>query len=209
MTAAERTLTTTRRLLALSVGLAGLCAASIQAVASSWLAAAAALLATTAWMASRHPRRASRADDARSGAPARGGEDALARGRIATRADLLVQASFLVLGVLMVAGLAFRLLPVAVVGMWLLVCAADLDRLLVRYPSDSPARVQRATLTRHLKLLGFVGGTALALVGVTVLVAIEVRLPAVMLVAAFVVVVLVRIVRSISRGEAPGDTGPE
>lgn len=198
MNAADRTRTTTRRLAHAAAALSGLCAATVQAVAGSWLAAAAALLAAGGWVALRHPGvvraagRLARADGHR-------------HGRAVAHADLLVQASFVVLGVTMFAGLAFRLLPLAVTGMWLLVCAADLDRLLTRYPSESPTRVQRATMGRHLRLLGVVGIASLALVGVTVLVAIEVRLPAVILIAAFVVVVLVRIVRSISRGEAQTD----
>jgi len=218
MTAAERTRTTTRRLLAASVAVAALCAGAIQAVAGSWIAAVAALLAAALWIGVRHPLVARRAavPAARheSGGPPSGHRG---RGRLALRvvshilssADFLVQASFLVLGLLMVAALAFRLLPVAVAGVWLLVCAADLDRLLARYPSDSPVRIRRSVLTRHLKLLGFVGVAAFAVVGVAILVAIEVRLPAVILVAAFVVIVLVRVVRSISRGGRPEGSEPE
>lgn len=195
MNNAERTLTTTRRLVTASVGLAGLCAASVQALAGSWLASVAAVLAAALWVALRRRR---------VGRPA----PRLVAG-ILSRADILVQVSFLALGVLMFVGLAFRLLPVAVGGTWALVCAADLDRFLVRYPSHSPARVQRAALVRRVKILGFVGVAAFAVVGVTVLIAIEVRLPAVILIAAFVVVVLVRIVRSISRGETREDSARE
>ncbi len=218
MTATEPTRTTTRRLLVVSIALAALCAGAIQAVAGSWIAAGAALIAAAFWVALRHPRVA-RSNAVPAARPEAGRPPSGHRGRgtpaprvvtdLLSSADLLVQASFLVLGVLMVAALAFRLLPVGVAGMWLLVCAADLDRLLARYPSHSPARVRRAVLARHLKLLGFVGGAAFAVVSVTILVTIEVRLPAAILVAAFVVVVLVRIVRSISRGERPEGSEPE
>lgn len=201
MNAAQRTLTTTRRLVAASVALAGAAAIAVQVVSGAWPAAFAALLASGLWVTLRGPARTTR----RPSRTARW---------IAARADLLVQGSFVVLGVLLFAGLAFRLFPVAVVGMWLLVCATDLDRLLVRYPVDSPARVQRETLRRHLKLLGFVGAAACAVAGITVFVAIEVRLPAVILIAVFVVVMLVRIAGSISRGgqDEPvhsGDSEPE
>ena len=196
MTATQRTLTTTRRLVAASVALAGAAAITVQVASGAWPAALAAFLAAGLWMTLRRSPHGSRR-------PSPGTR------WIAAHADLFIQGSFVVLGVLLFAGLAFQLLPVAIVGMWLLVCATDLDRLLLRYPADSPVRAQRETLRRHLKLLGFVGAAAFAVAGVTVFVTIQVRLPAVILIAVFVVVVIVRIAGSISRGrqDEAGPTG--
>ncbi len=170
---------TTTRLRDAAVVIATLAAATVQTFAGLWIAVALVAVAGASWVTARRTRIAA-------------GQRVLSAGRI-------VQAGFLVLGVSLVWRLEFRLLPLAVLGMWALVCAADLDRLAHRFPLASPPRVQRTLVRGHLRALAVVAAVSAITVGAAALMRLELRLATVMLLALFVVVVVLRVGRELTQ----------
>jgi hypothetical protein len=179
-------LRTAVRLRDTAVVLAATAAVLTQGLAGRWAALAIALLAGSAWLGARHLRLTQRRS-----------------------ADAVADGSFLTLGVLLVWRLVFAYLPIAVAGMWLVVCAADLDRFSLRYPLASPTRIRREALRRRVLHLAVLGAASAAVVAVATVLDLRLRLVAVMLVAAFVVVIVLRVVRSVARDDATGETEPE
>ena len=151
---------------------AGTAAAALHLLGASWLLAGLAATAAAAWV--------------------------FAERRSAAWADRVNQAAFIVLGLLMVWRFAERYLWLSVAGLWLLVSAADLTRLCRRFPADSGVLDQRLTVSRRLQNLALLGLASAAVVGVSLVLTLELRLVAVALLALFVVMVVVRIIRSIA-----------
>ena len=117
----------------------------------------------------------------------------------------ITQVAFVVLGALLVWRFAERLLWLSVAGMWLLVAAADLTRLCVRFPQDASPLDQRLLVNRRIQLLALLGLAAAALVWVSLALTLELRLMAVSLLALFTVMVVIRVVRSLAGAEFPRD----
>lgn len=120
-------------------------------------------------------------------------------------ADLVITALFVVTGALLAWRLNEARLPLTVAGMWCLVAAADLSRLWSRFPVDSPPLDARLLLSRRLRHLGYLAAVSAAVVSLGRILTIQVRLPAVALLAVFVVVVLSRLIRSIAEGRLSRD----
>jgi len=184
---ASRALKTTTNLRDAAAMVATLAATTVQAVAGLWFAVALVAVAGATWVVVR-------------------------RTRVATRQSVLdpariVQVSFLVLGISLVWRLDFRLLALAVLGMWALVCAADLDRLAQRFPLASSARYQRELVGGHLRALGVVAAVSAVAAGAATFIRLELRLATVMLLALFVVVVVLRVGRELThtREESRGE----
>lgn len=114
------------------------------------------------------------------------------------------QTAFLLVGLLMVWRFAEVYLWITVAGVWFLVSAADLSRLVRRFPVDSPPVDQRLLVTRRLQHLVLLGAASAVIVGVARFLTLQLRLVAVALLAVFVVMVVVRTIRSIAGGELPG-----
>lgn len=166
-----------------AIVITGAATATLQGFARSWVALAVALLAAAAWIALRRV-------------------PVLARPRTVRRnPDIIVSGLFLVLGVLTFRRLVFSLLPLAVAAMWTLLVAADLDRFVRRYPAASATRVARARLTRRLQIQAIIGAASAITVTAVSLLDVRLRIVAVMLLAAFVVVTIVRVARSVDAGE--------
>ena len=119
--------------------------------------------------------------------------------------DWLASAAFLVVGALLVWRFNEARLWLSVTGMWLLVSAGDLSRLSHRFPVDSPPLDQRYLVLRRLKHLALVGAASAVLVLLGRVLTLEIRLPAVALLAVFVVIVTVRTITSIADGRLPGN----
>lgn len=178
-------LKTATRLRDAAVVVATLAGATVQVFAGRWLAVALVVVAGAGWITTRRRPIAGRP----------GVLDA-ARGSQIAR---IAQVVFLVLGASLVWRLDFRLLPLAVLGMWALVCAADLDRLVQRFPLASPPRHQRELVNGHLRALAVVAAVSALAVGAAALVRLELRLATVMLLALFVVVVVLKVARELTR----------
>ena len=160
----------------------GVAAAVIQGLAGVWAALAVAVIGAGGWVWLRR----SRLVDER-------------------RAGPVVQAIFVVLGVLLVWRLDFRVFALAVAGMWMLVTAADLDRFVQRFPAGSPAVEQRAAFRRRLQWNGLVAGATVAVVLPGAVLSLRLQLVAVMLLAAFVVIVALRVLRQIPNAGSEED----
>ena len=115
------------------------------------------------------------------------------------------QVVFLLVGVLMVWRFAEVRLWITVFGVWSLVSAADLSRLVRRFPVDSPPVDQRLLVSRRVQHLVLLGVASAAVVGSARILTLQLRLVAVALLAVFVVMVVVRTIRSIAGLGLPGD----
>ena len=100
------------------------------------------------------------------------------------------QAAFVSIGFLLVWRVTDAWLPVNIAGMWLLTCAADLQRLSARYPAGSPPAHQRKAVRRRLVHLAAVGAATGLVAAVARVADLPLRLTAVLLLAVFVVVVI-------------------
>lgn len=119
----------------------------------------------------------------------------------------LVHAAFVAIGILLVWRFNEARMWLIVAGMWLLVCAADLSRLVRRYPVDSSAADQRMLLNRRIQHLALLGAASAAGTVLTRVLVLRLRLVAVALLATFVVIVFLRTVRSLRDG-ADGSAAP-
>jgi hypothetical protein len=164
---------------------AGAAAAVLQAVVGSWAGLVLAVLAAAAWIVARAQGQVRRLIE-------RAGQEA---------AETIAQASFVVLGVLMVWRLAFAWLPLAIPGAWLLVCAMDLDRLATRFPLHTSRLVQRSVVRTHLLGLALLAAASAGAGIVASVVTIRLQLFAVVLLA----VLLVLLVRHITAGITQSD----
>ena len=93
---------------------------------------------------------------------------------------------------------------ITVFGVWSLVSAADLSRLVRRFPVDSPPVHQRLLVSRRVQHLVLLGAASAPVVGSARILTLQLRLVAVALLAVFVVMVVVRTIRSIAGVELPG-----
>ncbi|MBU8912855.1 MAG: hypothetical protein KOO61_02450, partial [Spirochaetales bacterium] len=114
------------------------------------------------------------------------------------RVDWYTQAAFLFVGLLLLWRFAEVYLWITVAGVWFLVAAADLSRLVQRFPVDSPPMDQRLLVSRRVQHLALLGAASAAVVGVARFLTLQLRLVAVALLAVFVVMVAVRTIRSIA-----------
>ncbi len=163
----------------MAIGGAGTAALVLHILGQSWLPAALAVAGAAAWI-------------------------------IAERRDLSMtpwasQVIFVLIGTLSVWRFRENLLWLSTAGIWILVAAADLSRLCRRFPVDASPLDQRLHLSRRLQHLAILGVVSAALVGATLVLTLSLRLTAVSLLALFVVIVAVRMVRSVASGELPGD----
>jgi len=156
-----------------AITVAGAAAVLLTTLTQAWLIATLSLLAAAFWIFARRS------------------------GRLKLRRFLFL--AVIVLGVALLWRFVERRLWISWLGMVALVAAVDLDRLSIRFPSDTPLDLQQKLIRRRLVHLGFVTGASAVMVLIGANVAIELRLLAVMLLATFVVVVLIRTVREIDR----------
>jgi cobalamin synthase len=115
------------------------------------------------------------------------------------------QVSFLLIGVLAVWRFRSSFLPLAVTTVWLLVAAADLEQLCKRYPAEASPLRQRVFVRRRLKNLVVVGLVSAAVVPVAGWMSVELRLVAVIVLAAVFAGQLLRGLRLASAGGFAGD----
>lgn len=113
------------------------------------------------------------------------------------RRPSVVATACVLLGILLVWGFRESLVWLSLAGSLLLVATIDLDRLAVRFPTASPVATQQAVFRRHLETLLVVGALSVVATLSVRAVTLEFQLAAVMLLALFVVVVLVRVVVAI------------
>ncbi|MFW6213098.1 MAG: hypothetical protein ACOC8L_09375 [Spirochaetota bacterium] len=156
-----------------AVATTGATAILLTILAQAWLVGALALVATVLWIFVRRSEN--------------------------KRLSRFLFLAVVVLGTALLWRFAERRVWISWFGMVALVAAVDLDRLAARFPHESPLHLQARTIRRRLVHLAFVAGASALMVLIGANVAIELRLIAVMLLAAFVVVVLIRTVREIDR----------
>ena len=118
--------------------------------------------------------------------------------------DWYTQAAFLFVGLLLVWRFAEVYLWVTAAGVWFLVAAADLSRLVRRFPVDSPLLEQRSLVSRRVQHLILLAVASAAVIGIARFLTLQLRLVAVALLAVFVVMVVVRTIRSIAGLDLPG-----
>ena len=162
-----------------AIAATGVVAIALHVVGENWLLVAFAFVATAAWI--------------------------VAERRYPAYVAWVSQVAFVVLGILMIWRFAESLLWLSVAGLWLLVGAADLGRLCRRFPTEAAPLDQRLVLSRRLQQLALLGVVSAAVVGAALVLTLELRLIAVSLLAVFVVMVLVRVIRSIGGAELPGN----
>jgi len=134
-----------------AIGLAGAAAAASLVRAEAWFLVAVAALSSLAWIvALRHSR---------------------------IREEFVSQAAFVSIGFLLVWRVTDAWLPVNIAGMWLLTCAADLQRLSARYPAGSPPAHQRKAVRRRLVHLAAVGAATGLVAAVARVADLPLRLP--------------------------------
>ncbi|TFH05885.1 MAG: hypothetical protein E4H09_01270 [Spirochaetales bacterium] len=163
----------------MAIVLAGTAAIASQVNAERWLLVALAVIAPALWIASA---------------------------RIPWLPETIIsQVLFLGLAALLTIRVADVLLPVNIAGIWLLLCAMDLQRLFRFFPAASPAR-QLLVTRRHLIHLGVIGAASAVVALMSRITTVPLRLTAVLLVGVFVMVVVMQLVTKVSE---PPDSGQE
>jgi hypothetical protein len=163
----------------IAIATSGICAGILHLLGGRWVAAALAIVAGAVWI--------------------------LIERRQPDHSPRYIQVLFLFLGLLMVWRFAESTLWLALVGVWGLVAATDLSRLVMRFPVDSPPLDQHLLVNRRLGQLGLVAASSAVLVGIARVLTLQLRLTAVALLSVFVVMVTVRIIRSIAGLRLPGN----
>lgn len=162
----------------IAVAASSVSACGLHLLGERWLAAGLALAAGIAWI--------------------------VAERRRPKQVDWYTQAAFLLVGLLLVWRFAETYLWITAAGVWFLVAAADLSRLVRRFPVDSPPMDQRLLVFRRVQHLVLLGAASAAVIGIARFLTLQLRLVAVALLAVFVVMVVVRTIRSIAGLELPG-----
>jgi hypothetical protein len=154
-----------------AIAVSGALAILLTVLAQAWIMAALSLFAAATWIVARRTEN--------------------------EKVSRFLFVAVIVLGMALLWRFAERRVWIAWLGMMTLIAAVDLDRLSIRFPYESPLDLQQRLVRRRLVHLGFVAGASAVMVLIGANVALELRLVAVMLLAAFVVVVLIRSVREI------------
>jgi hypothetical protein len=166
----------------IAVGLAGGLPASIQIVAGNIGTAVLALALAGAWIVVAR---------------------LAGSGRIAFGPASLRSLVTVPLALLSVVRLSESLIPAAIGAGWALVVALDLDRLDERFPEDSTIIDQRLAVRRRLVHLAILGAAGAAVAAAARLVTVPLRMSALLLVLAFVVVAIRQfVVRLVDAGTA-------
>jgi len=175
----------------IAVGLAGVLPASIQIVAGNIGTAVLALALAGAWIVVAR---------------------LAGSGRIALGPASLRSLVTVPLALLTVVRLSESLIPAAIGAGWALVVALDLDRLDERFPEDSTIIDQRLAVRRRLVHLAILGAASAAVAAAARLVTVPLRMSALLLVLAFVVIAVRQfVVRLVDAGspDAEAVTPPD
>jgi hypothetical protein len=113
-----------------------------------------------------------------------------------------VSLSFIALGVLLVWGFREQLVWLSLAGSLSLVGAADFDRLLLRFPANSPLASQRIVFQRHLLTLLIIGIVSAISTLSVIAVTLELQLAAVLLLSLFGVLTLAGVIRSLQADDS-------
>ena len=172
----------------IAVGLAGVLPASIQIVAGNIGTGVLALALAATWIVVAR---------------------LAGSGRVAFGLASLRSLVTVPLALLTVVRLTESLIPAATGACWALVAALDLDRLDECFPEDSPIVDQRLAVRRRLVHLAILGVAGAAVTAVARMVTVPLRMPALLLVLAFVVVAIRQFVVRLADAGSAGSPGGE